>query len=90
VAPGGVGVAVLLQRALTPTLGDKALTVGECGEVGGVDGDVLAHAGIRLAQASDHAGDACVKQVLVLAQLRGEAIARPFARRIAFAAERSL
>jgi hypothetical protein len=77
-----------LIRALAAVLRHEALPVGVRGKVRSVDGDALAHAGVRLAQPVQHGDDAGVQQRLVGAQLRREAVARPLAWRGVLAAQR--
>ena len=88
VPPRCVRVAVLARGALAAVLGHEPLPVGVRGKVRPVDGDALAHAGVRVAQPVEHGRDAGVQQRLVLAQLGREAVARPLARRGVLAAER--
>jgi hypothetical protein len=51
----------------------EAVRVG--GHVGAVDGKVVAHAGVRLCECADNAGDAGAQERVVLTELRAEAVA---------------
>ena len=76
VAPGSIRVAVLL--AFRPVLVLVALAVRVCGHVGGVDGDIPAEERVVFLQLFDDASGAAFEQVHVVAELRREAVARPF------------
>jgi len=75
VPPGGVGVGELL--AFPSALRDVPLPVRIRGHVGGVDRHVPPEDGVALLERSDDGGDALVQQVVVLAEFRQEAVARP-------------
>ena len=63
------------QRAIL--VADVLMAIRVGGHVRPVDGDRLAHLRVRLAQRGEHPVKAGRQHVAVLAQLRGEPVARP-------------
>lgn len=81
VAPGSVRVREALP--FWAVLGDEALPVGEGRKVGRVDGHVIAHARKLGMERGGYAVEAIAQEWLVGAELDGEAVAGPYARRAA-------
>jgi hypothetical protein len=81
--PHDASGSLYVRLALLAVLRQEPLAVGVRGKVGPVDGNVLAHLGVRVVQARGHGVDAGVQQRLESTELRREAVAGVHGRALA-------
>ena len=87
VAPGGIGVGVLLTFRSVLRL--EALPIGICRHIRSIYCDILAYLRVLFLQLFENTSNTSIEQIRVLAELRCEAIAGPMRRNLAVRGDHS-